>query len=185
LTAPGSEHGLARWLETDFICDRDGRRFVAAWRDSQCTRRTVALRQGSLQTGPHPHLRACCAAARAVLDPDLSWRVARSAALTGQTRIPVSHTKAASMTERYRCQIDVVIDKMIADSRSEEEIRTAICKQYEPYNTMPKFDEGFADYRARCWNKNYEGVAAQAYDRGANAAMWLSQAQQRMKPAAK
>ena len=22
LTAPGSEHGLARWLETDFVCDR-------------------------------------------------------------------------------------------------------------------------------------------------------------------
>src|SRR5215471_17716398 len=35
LTAPGSEHGLARWLETDFVCDRDGRRFVAAWRDDQ------------------------------------------------------------------------------------------------------------------------------------------------------
>jgi hypothetical protein len=27
LTASGSEHGLARWLETDFICDSDGRRF--------------------------------------------------------------------------------------------------------------------------------------------------------------
>jgi hypothetical protein len=35
LTAPGSEHGLARWLETDFVCDRDGRRFVAAWRDDR------------------------------------------------------------------------------------------------------------------------------------------------------
>jgi len=33
LTAPGSEHGLARWLETDFVCDRDGRRWIAAWRD--------------------------------------------------------------------------------------------------------------------------------------------------------
>src|SRR6266404_4080078 len=33
LTAPGSEHGLARWLETDFVCDRDGRRWLAAWRD--------------------------------------------------------------------------------------------------------------------------------------------------------
>ena len=33
LTAPGREHGLARWLETDFVCDRDGRRFVAAWRE--------------------------------------------------------------------------------------------------------------------------------------------------------
>ena len=33
LAAPGSEHGLARWLETDFVCDRDGRRFMPAWRD--------------------------------------------------------------------------------------------------------------------------------------------------------
>ena len=33
LTTPGSEHGLARWLETDFVCDRDGRRWVAAWRE--------------------------------------------------------------------------------------------------------------------------------------------------------
>jgi hypothetical protein len=30
--APGSEHTLARWLESDFVCDRRGRRFVAAWR---------------------------------------------------------------------------------------------------------------------------------------------------------
>jgi transposase len=35
LTAPGSEHGLARWLETDFVCDRDGRRWVPAWRDDR------------------------------------------------------------------------------------------------------------------------------------------------------
>ena len=33
LVAPGSEHGLARWLETDFVCDRHGRRWVPAWRD--------------------------------------------------------------------------------------------------------------------------------------------------------
>jgi len=33
LTVPGSEHGLARWLETDFVCDRHGRRWLAAWRD--------------------------------------------------------------------------------------------------------------------------------------------------------
>jgi hypothetical protein len=35
LTAPGSEHGLASWLETDFVCDRDGRRWVPAWRDDR------------------------------------------------------------------------------------------------------------------------------------------------------
>src|SRR5262249_18134705 len=28
LVRPSSEHGLARWLETDFVCDRQGRRFV-------------------------------------------------------------------------------------------------------------------------------------------------------------
>jgi len=28
LTAPGSEHALVRWLETDFVCDRIGRRFI-------------------------------------------------------------------------------------------------------------------------------------------------------------
>jgi transposase len=33
LVAPGSEHGLARWLETDFCCDWQGRRWVPAWRD--------------------------------------------------------------------------------------------------------------------------------------------------------
>jgi hypothetical protein len=33
LTAPTSEHGLARWLETDFVCDRHGRRWLPQWRD--------------------------------------------------------------------------------------------------------------------------------------------------------
>jgi transposase len=32
LTRPTSEHGLARWLETDFVCDRQGRRFVPNWK---------------------------------------------------------------------------------------------------------------------------------------------------------
>ena len=45
LAAPGSEHALARWLETDFVCDRRGRRFVAAWRDEaerRASRRSMA-----------------------------------------------------------------------------------------------------------------------------------------------
>jgi len=33
LASPGSEHALAQWLETDFVCDRHGRRWMAAWRD--------------------------------------------------------------------------------------------------------------------------------------------------------
>jgi transposase len=32
LCAPTSEHGLARWLETDFVCDRHGRRWGPEWR---------------------------------------------------------------------------------------------------------------------------------------------------------
>jgi transposase len=51
LTAPSSEHGLAAWLETDFVCDRDGRRWLAQWRDeaerkaSRTPRVRVNLRQ--------------------------------------------------------------------------------------------------------------------------------------------
>jgi transposase len=33
LAAPGSEHGLARWLETDFVCDRHGRQWQPCWRE--------------------------------------------------------------------------------------------------------------------------------------------------------
>lgn len=32
LSEPGSEHGLADWLETDFACDRRGERFVPEWK---------------------------------------------------------------------------------------------------------------------------------------------------------
>ena len=33
LCEPTSEHGMARWLETDYVCDRSGQRWVAEWRD--------------------------------------------------------------------------------------------------------------------------------------------------------
>jgi transposase len=51
LCAPTSEHGLARWLETDFVCDRAGRRWMPAWRTeaerraSRVPRVRVELRQ--------------------------------------------------------------------------------------------------------------------------------------------
>src|SRR5713101_288688 len=44
LVCPTSEHGLARWLETDFVCDRRGRRFVPAWH----TRRRVKVHHQQL-----------------------------------------------------------------------------------------------------------------------------------------
>ena len=35
LCAPTSEHGLARWLETDFVCDSEGRRWTPQWREDE------------------------------------------------------------------------------------------------------------------------------------------------------
>ncbi|HVT60835.1 MAG TPA: IS1634 family transposase [Thermoanaerobaculia bacterium] len=35
LCTPSSEHGLARWLETDYVCDRQGRRWVPRWRNDE------------------------------------------------------------------------------------------------------------------------------------------------------
>jgi len=51
LVAPSSEHALAQWLESDFICDRRGRRFIPAWREdaqrkaSRMPRVRVEMRQ--------------------------------------------------------------------------------------------------------------------------------------------
>ena len=33
LAAPGSEHGIARFLESDYVCDRQGRQWQPRWRD--------------------------------------------------------------------------------------------------------------------------------------------------------
>jgi hypothetical protein len=33
LCEPTSEHGMARWLETDFVCDRSGGRWLPEWRE--------------------------------------------------------------------------------------------------------------------------------------------------------
>ena len=33
LGEPSREHGMARWLETDFVCDRWGRRWLPEWRE--------------------------------------------------------------------------------------------------------------------------------------------------------
>jgi len=35
LCEPTSEHGMARWLESDFVCDRWGRRWWPAWREER------------------------------------------------------------------------------------------------------------------------------------------------------
>lgn len=58
----------------------------------------------------------------------------------------------------------------------------AIWAEYAPYHTLPKFDEGFADYLAGRFGKEYQDVDGQAYDRGMEAgikamraARWIEQ----------
>jgi transposase len=45
LVRPESRHGLAKWLETDFVCDRAGERFVPQWKQ----RRRVKVSFAQLQ----------------------------------------------------------------------------------------------------------------------------------------
>jgi transposase len=45
LTHPGSEHALAGWLETDYVCDRAGSRYRPVWQQ----RRRVQVEWGQLQ----------------------------------------------------------------------------------------------------------------------------------------
>jgi transposase len=35
LCEPSSEHGMARWLETDYVCDRAGQRWLPQWREEE------------------------------------------------------------------------------------------------------------------------------------------------------
>jgi transposase len=44
LIRPGSEHALAHWLETDYVCDRQGRRWKPQWRDDEERRKSPSPR---------------------------------------------------------------------------------------------------------------------------------------------
>jgi len=44
LDTPTSEHGMARWLETAYVCDRSGRRWLPAWRDEAARRASTRPR---------------------------------------------------------------------------------------------------------------------------------------------
>jgi hypothetical protein len=61
---------------------------------------------------------------------------------------------------------------------SPEAILARIRHQYRPYDTMPEFQEGFDAYQKRGAFRDdpYDGVKAQAWDRGANAAMLCARA---------
>ena len=42
---------------------------------------------------------------------------------------------------------------------------------YAPYHTFPEFDQGIDDYMSGRFDNPYDGVAAQAWDRGSEYAM--------------
>ena len=69
LCAPSSEHGLARWLETEFVCDRRGRRWLPGWRDDDERHRSrPRVRDQDAQLLPPPaslRRKSCCAEAPA------------------------------------------------------------------------------------------------------------------------
>jgi hypothetical protein len=63
-------------------------------------------------------------------------------------------------------------------SQANEARLVEIRADYRPYDTLPAFDQGFADYQNRIRANPYDGLRgpgdglkAQAWDRGANAAM--------------
>ena len=56
LTRPGSEHALADWLQTDYICDRHGRRYVACWKQQGRVRVDLAQLQRWYRALDHLYL---------------------------------------------------------------------------------------------------------------------------------
>ena len=56
LTRPGSEHALADWLQTDYICDRHGRRYVPCWKQHGRVRVDLAQLQRWYRALDHLYL---------------------------------------------------------------------------------------------------------------------------------
>ena len=53
LVRPCSEHALAQWLETDYVCDRAGRRFVPCWKKQRRVQVDLAQLQRWYRTLDH------------------------------------------------------------------------------------------------------------------------------------
>jgi transposase len=56
LTRPGSEHALANWLETDYVCDRHGRRYRPCWKQQGRVRVDLRQLQSWYRTLDHLYL---------------------------------------------------------------------------------------------------------------------------------
>jgi transposase len=53
LTRPGSEHALGAWLESDYVCDRRGSRYVPCWKRQGCVEIDLAQLQRWYRTLDH------------------------------------------------------------------------------------------------------------------------------------
>jgi transposase len=53
LVRPGSEHALAAWLETDYVCDRAGRRYLPCWKKQRRVQVDLAQLQRWYRTLDH------------------------------------------------------------------------------------------------------------------------------------
>lgn len=53
LVHPGSEHALAQWLESDYVCDRAGRRYVPCWKQQRRVQVDLAQLQRWYRTLDH------------------------------------------------------------------------------------------------------------------------------------
>jgi hypothetical protein len=61
-------------------------------------------------------------------------------------------------------------------TKTHQDILTEIVADYAPYETLAAFGEGFVAYQHGTYRNPYEGLNAQAWDRGANAAMRYARA---------
>ncbi len=98
---------------------------------------------------------------------------------TGSWRVQDRHGViiASGAMSRAEAAILYCEDKDLV-AATPEAILARIRHEYRPYDTMPEFQEGFDAYqRDGAFRRDpHEGVKAQAWDRGANAAMLYKRA---------
>jgi hypothetical protein len=61
LTRPGSEHALANWLESDYVYDRHGRRYVPCWKQRGRVKVDARQLQSWYRALDHLHCGGCVA----------------------------------------------------------------------------------------------------------------------------
>ena len=77
LSRPGSEHALAQWLESDFVCGRDGKRILARWKQQGRVRVDLNWLQEWYRTLDQLLVR------KERIEVELFWPVARSVPPSG------------------------------------------------------------------------------------------------------